>query len=618
MDFVVAQGLTGLAHASALFLVASGLTIIFGVTRIVNFAHGSLYMLGAYGAYAITTTLVPLAGGVGFWAGVLASALAVGAVGAVLELLVMRRLYASHELFQLLATFGVVLIVDDVVLAVWGPQDLVVARPPLLDGAVAVMGRAIPAYDLVLIALGPVVLAALHWAFRRTRWGLLVRAATQDREMVGALGVHQRRLFTATVALGAALAGLGGALQVPREAASLDMDMAVIAEAFVVTVVGGMGSVPGAFLAALIVAELNAFGILVLPEISIVLLFVVMAAVLVVRPRGLLGRPELQTHPTHGESEPLLVPGGWGTAAAAALAVAVLAALPAVAGGYALSVVTELLIMALFAASLQFVLGVGGMISFGHAAYLGLGAYAAALLTQTTGAPMTGALVLAPLAGGLGALVFGWFCVRLSGVYMAMLTLAFAQIAWAAAHQWVAVTGGSNGILGVWPAAWASGVTAFYWLTLAVVTAALALLWRVVFSPFGYGVRATRDSPRRAEAVGIDLHRQRWLGFTLGGVFAGLAGGLYAFLKGSVFPSVLAIPMSIDALVMTLLGGVQTLVGPLLGAGLYDGLKTVLMSATDVWRAIVGTAIVLLCVAFPSGVVGNAKAWLARRKGVHA
>jgi len=128
-------------------------------------------------------------------------------------------------------------------------------------------------------------------------------------------------------------------------------------------------------------------------------------------------------------------------------------------------------------------------------------------------------------------------------------------------------------------------------------------------------VRATRDSPRRAEAVGIDLHRQRWLGFTLGGVFAGLAGGLYAFLKGSVFPSVLAIPMSIDALVMTLLGGVQTLVGPLFGAALYDGLKAVLMSATDAWRAIVGTAIVVLCVAFPRGVVGTAKAWLAARKG---
>jgi len=616
MDFVVAQGLTGLASASALFLVASGLTIIFGVTRIVNFAHGSLYMLGAYAAYSLTTTFMPLAGGLGFWAGVLASALAVAAVGALLELLVMRRLYASHELFQLLATFGVVLILDDAVLAVWGPQDLTVPRPPLLDGAVTVMGRAIPAYDLLLIALGPVVLVGLHWAFRRTRWGLLVRAATQDREMVGALGVDQRGLFTATVALGAALAGLGGALQLPREAASLDMDMAVIAEAFVVTVVGGMGSVPGAFLAALIVAELNAFGILVLPEISIVLLFAVMAVVLVLRPQGLLGRPELQAHPTHGESEPLLVPPGRWAALAAAAGVAALAALPAVAGGYVLSVATEILVMALFAASLQFVLGVGGMISFGHAAYLGMGAYAAALLTQHTGAPMTGALALAPVAGGLAAFVFGWFCVRLSGVYMAMLTLAFAQIAWAAAHQWVAVTGGSNGILGVWPAAWAGGASAFYWLTLAVVAAAIALLWRVVFAPFGYGVRATRDSPRRAGAVGIDLHRQRWFGFTLGGVFAGLAGGLYAFLKGSVFPGVLAIPMSVDALVMVLLGGVQTLAGPLLGAGVYDGLKTVLMSATDFWRVIVGAAIVLLCVAFPRGLIGNLRAWRTARRAV--
>ena len=618
MGVVLAQAVTGLAEASALFLVASGLSIIFGVTRIVNFAHGSLYMVGAFTAHTLLTRVLPGLGGAEILAAAVMAAIAVGALGGVLELLVMRRLYASHELFQLLATFGVLLILNDAALAVWGPADRMVARPPALDGAVTLLGQRVPTYDLVLIALGPAVLLALTWVFRRTRWGLLVRAATQDREMLAALGVDQRWLFTGVVMLGAALAGLGGAVQLPREAASLSMDTRIIAEAFVVVVVGGMGSVPGAYLAALLVGALQAFGILVLPESAIVLVFVVMAAVLVVRPRGLLGRADTSVHATHGERESLLAPPGRPTALASAGTLAALAALPLVADSYTLTVASEVLIMALFAASLQLVMGVGGMISFGHAAYLGLGAYAAGLAATALGAPMPAALALAPVAGGAGALLVGWVCVRLAGVYLAMLTLAFAQIVWAAAHQWVALTGGSNGILGVWPPPWASSPAAFYLLTLALVALAIAGLWQAVFSPFGYALRATRDSPARAAAVGIDVHRQRWLGFALGGAAAGLAGGLYAYAKGSVFPTVAAIPTSIDALAMVLLGGVQTLTGPLVGAVVYDGLKTWLTGATELWGAVLGTVIVVLCVGFPRGVAGNLKAWWRARHGAAA
>jgi branched-chain amino acid transport system permease protein len=618
MEFVVVQFLTGLASASALFLVACGLSIIFGVTRIVNFAHGSFFMVGAYGAYSLSGWLMDALGGIGFWLALPLAAVGVGLLGALVEVLVLRRLYRSHELFQLLATFGLVLVIKDVTLATWGPQDLLGPRAPGAGGAIDVLGEKVPEYDLVLIALGPLVLLGLWALFHRTRWGVLVRAATQDREMVGALGVDQKKLFTGVVFLGSALAGLGGAVQIPREAANLNMDLNIIAEVFAVTVVGGMGSIAGPFLAALLVAQLNAFGILVLPEISIVLLFLVMAVVLVLRPQGLLGRKELAGSATHGAPETPLVPDGRAMAAAGGAVLVLLAALPLVAGGYQLSVASEILILALFASSLQFIMGVGGMISFGHAAYLGLGAYAVGLSVSHWNLPMTGALALAPVAGGLGALIFGWFCVRLSGVYLAMLTLAFAQIAWSIAFQWTAVTGGDNGLLGIWPAAWASDPAAFYWLTLALVAAAVVLLRRIVFAPFGYGLRAGRDSALRAEAVGIATFRQRWYAFTLAGVFAGLAGGLYAFAKGSVFPEVLSIPMSLDALVMVLLGGVQTLAGPLVGAAVFDGFKTWVMSETDFWRAIVGAAIVLLCIAFPRGIVGNLRAWWVERRGAPA
>jgi branched-chain amino acid transport system permease protein len=614
MEALAVQFITGLAGASALFLVACGLSIIFGVTRIVNFAHGSFYMLGAYLAVSLTGWFMDALGGVGFWLGLLAAALAVGVAGALLEVLVLRRLYRSHELFQLLATFGVVLIVQDLVLAVWGPSDLIGPRAPGASGAFEILGGRVPHYDLVLIAIGPLVLVGLWLLFTRTHWGVLVRAATQDREMLGALGVNQRALFTTVLFLGAALAGLGGALQIPREAANLGMDLNIIAEAFVVTVVGGMGSILGPFLAALLVAQLNAFGILILPQISIVLLFLVMAVVLVLRPHGLLGKPEHVQPAGQSAGPPVLdVPELWAWAGGLAL-LAGLALLPLAAGGYALGVASEILILALFAASLQFIMGLGGMISFGHAAYLGLGAYAAALLTAEAGWPMGGALVLAPLAGGLGALVVGWFCVRLSGVYLAMLTLAFAQIGWSVAHQWTPVTGGDNGILGVWPAPWVDSPARFYWLCLALCGAAIALLRRISLAPFGQLLRAGRDAPDRAAAIGIDLRRQRWAAFSLAGVFAGLAGGLYAFLKGSVFPDVMAIPTSVDALVMVLLGGVATLTGPLVGAAVYDGLKAELVTRTEFWRVIIGGVIVLLCVAFPRGLVGQAQALLRRRQ----
>jgi branched-chain amino acid transport system permease protein len=253
---ILIQLLNGLASASSLFLVAAGLSIIFGVTRIVNFAHGSLYMLGAYAAYSLVKLFQGAhLGGVylGFWGGVLAAGVLVAVFGALLERLLLRRLYGSPELLQLLATFALVLVIRDFSLWVWGPEDLLGPRAPGLGGAVEIAGRKVPEYDLFLIALGPLVLLSLWLLLTRTRWGTLVRAATEDREMAGALGVNQAWLFTSVFALGSFLAGLGGAIQVPREPAVLTMDLSILSDVFVVVVVGGMGSIPGAYLAAVII-----------------------------------------------------------------------------------------------------------------------------------------------------------------------------------------------------------------------------------------------------------------------------------------------------------------------------------------------------------------------------
>ncbi len=620
MSSVVIQFLNGLASASTLFLIAVGLSLIFGVTRIVNFAHGSLYMLGIYVAYSFVTGLG--GGAPGFFAGVILAALVVGLVGAAIEIAILRRVYQAPELFQLLATFALTLVIKDLALWLWGAEDLLGPRAPGLSGAVTILGLPFPEYDLFLIAIGPIVLGGLWLLLNRTRWGTLIRAATEDREMVGALGVNQKWLFTGVFALGALLAGLGGALQVPREPAQLFLDLTAISDAFVVVVVGGMGSIPGAFLAALLIGEIKAFCIglgtvefagttFSFSKLTLVAEFIVMAIVLVLRPQGLLGKPWATQRAAAGHVEPPLRPGGRAARTATVVGLVALAALPLVTSGYTLVLAIDIFVFALFAASLHFMLGPGGMVSFGHAAYLGLGAYGAALLLKHAGWPMEGALSAAPFAAALGAAVFGWFCVRLSGVYLAMLTLAFAQIAWSIVFQWDAFTGGSNGIVGVWPAPWLASRTAFYCLALVLCAGAIWAMRRMLFAPFGYALRAARDSPLRADAIGIDVRRVQWLAFIVAGGFAGLAGGLFAFSKGSISPdSTMGVSRSIDALVMVLLGGVQTLSGPLVGAAVFTWLQDTIARNTDYWRALLGITILVIVLVFPQGIVGGLRAWL--------
>jgi branched-chain amino acid transport system permease protein len=283
-SLILLQLLSGLAHAMVLFLIASGLSLIFGVTRIVNFAHGSFYMLAAYLTYTLTG-LLPLGPG-SFYVAVVLAAAAVGLVGLVVEVGLLRRVYRAPELYQLLLTFALVLIVADVVAMVWGRENKTGPTAPGLGGSVRIAGQLFPTYDLALIAVGLLVGLVLWWLFQRTRWGVLIRAATLDREMVAVLGVDQRRLFTSVFVLGSALAGLGGALQVPRQALTNVMDTTIITEAFVVVVIGGMGSLPGALLAAVLIGIVDALGVLWLPQASLVMTFVVMAVVLIVRPWG--------------------------------------------------------------------------------------------------------------------------------------------------------------------------------------------------------------------------------------------------------------------------------------------------------------------------------------------
>jgi branched-chain amino acid transport system permease protein len=571
-------------------------------------------MLGTYIAYSFATKI---GGALGFWGGIVATAIVVGGIGALIETVLLRRIYRAPELFQLLATFALVLIINDATLYLWGPEDLLGPRAPGLSGAVEILGRHLPSYDLFLAAIAPLALIALHVALTRTRFGRLVRAATQDREMVGALGVNQALLFTAVFALGAALAGFGGALQVAREPANLGTDLTAISDAFVVVVVGGMGSITGAYLAAVIIAEVKAiciglgvvdFGFISVnfSKLTLVAEFLVMAAVLIARPYGLLGRAQAAVRSV-AEPESPLRPATPALKALALAALLLLLLLPLLAqrSPYFLILGIDVLVAVIFAASLHFIAGPGGMHSFGHAAYFGLGAYGAALLVKWLAVPMGVGLVAAPLVALAGALLFGWFAVRLSGVYLAMLTLAFAQIVWAAVFQWENLTGGSNGVIGVWPPPPFDQAWVYFLLTLVLALTAVLLLRRFLFAPFGYAMRAGRDSALRAEAIGIDVKRIHWLGFAIAGAVCGVAGGLFAFAKGSISPETIGVSRSIDGLVMVLLGGIQTLTGPIVGATVFATLQDTVMRQTEYWRALLGVIILLLVLAFPQGIAGG-------------
>src|SRR5712692_581081 len=278
------QGLVGLSEAMYLWLVAAGLSLIFGVLRVLNFAHGSLYMLGAYLTYAVFR----VAGG-SFWIALLAGPLLVAAVGWVLEFGFLRRVYRIDEAFQLLLTFAFVLIFDDLVKLVFGPVYQSPPTPKELSGAVFIAGSILPAYHLFILAVGAAVGLGLWLLLERTRFGLIIRATAADREMARALAVRSSRLFTWVFVLGAWLAGIGGALSIPVRAISPGMGELIIIEAFVVVVLGGLGSLRGAFLGAVVIGLLHAYGLLYLPVLELALAYVVMAAVLIIRPQGFFG-----------------------------------------------------------------------------------------------------------------------------------------------------------------------------------------------------------------------------------------------------------------------------------------------------------------------------------------
>jgi branched-chain amino acid transport system permease protein len=281
---ILIQFLNGLSTAMLLFLLASGLTLIFGVLRVINFAHGSLYMLGAYFAYS----LVHVSGN--YWLALLVGPVFVAIVAGIIELFFLRRLYVREHEFQLLLLYSFVLIMDDVVKAFWGTALKLVPKPEVLAGSIQIAGRPFPAYTLLIIVLGPVVALILWYSLNRTKIGKQVVAASLDREAANALGMNVPFLFTAVFMFGAWLGGVGGVVAAPLRAASPGMGIEIVIMSFAVVIIGGLGSVWGSLLGSLIIGEVLAFGTLIVPGLVVLLPFALMILIFLWRPQGLFGR----------------------------------------------------------------------------------------------------------------------------------------------------------------------------------------------------------------------------------------------------------------------------------------------------------------------------------------
>ena len=279
----------GLTTAMFLFLIASGLSLVFGIMRVINFAHGSFYMIGAYLAWQGVQWFHPT--GAGFWGAALLAACGVGVLGAVVERLFFRSLYGREELYQLLFTYALVLILGDVAKFLWGTQQLSVSTPPVLAGSVQIFGSTQPLYNLFMMVIGPVIAFCGWLVLNRSGVGRMVRAAQMDREMLDALGANVGTIYTGMFVVSSFLAGLSGALVTPIQSIVPGMDVLIIVQAFIVVVIGGMGSLWGTFWGSVIYGEVLSFGILIFPGFSLFSVFALMAVILIVRPWGLFGRP---------------------------------------------------------------------------------------------------------------------------------------------------------------------------------------------------------------------------------------------------------------------------------------------------------------------------------------
>ncbi len=599
MELFVAQLLNGLVYGVLLFLMAAGLSLIFGLMNVVSLAHGSFFMLGAFIGWTIFKTTGS------FWLAFVLAPIPVIALGVLMEVVFLRPLYRRGHMDQVLLTFGFTFVFLDLVLTVWGRSVLGLPAPAALQGTMQIGLGVFSAYRLFLIGFGFAIALLLWLLLDRSRIGAMVRAGVDNAGMAAGLGANIPVLFSGIFGFGVALAALGGIAAAPVLGVYPGMDADILIPAFIVIVIGGMGSLRGAFVGSLLIGICDTFGKAYFQSITLFLIYLTMIVVLLIRPQGLFGikysdvtvAPAVST-----TSRPL-------TRQTRIAEIAVLIAfvlLPFVMTDYPRSLVAEIFIFAIFAMSLDLIFGFTGLMSLGHAAFFGLGAYAVAILGTQFGLNAWLGVAAGVALAGCGAALIGFFCVRTSGIPFLMLTLALSQLVYSVALKWRDVTGGSDGLAIADKPSFLgfdlSNSLTMYFMALVFFAAVYWALRRLLNAPLGHVFIGIRENEQRMSAIGYPTSAYKLLSFTIAGAIAGLAGGLYAIFNGFISSDAVYWTASGDILIMTMLGGAGTLIGPAIGATIFLLMKNVVSSFSEHWLAVIGVTFICCVMFFPGGL----------------
>lgn len=619
--------LNGLAFAGILFLISSGLTLILGLARVVNFAHGSLCILGGY----IFVSIVNFTGN--WWLALVFAPIFIAIIGGLIEYFLLKPIYKKEELLQLILTFGLVLIIEDLIKMIWGsvPYSTNV-MPPLLSGFVNVFGIAFPKSSLGTIFAAVVIGVFLGLILTRTRLGKQINSASSDMEMTEALGIDVSKLFTFVFALGSLCAGIGGCLITMTMGLLPPLGLEYLIYAFAVVIIGGLGSYKGSIFGALIVGICYAFGILIIPDFAMVLVFALLLLTLLLRPRGLFGvidetrTPTVTAHAKVQFKASWLANGKISSSTMGAIGgislICFVIALPFMTTGYWIIFVTEIMVFMVLATSLNLLLRTG-MLSLAHGAFFGAGAYAGSLILMHFTNSLLLSVILSVVIAGLLALIIGVLSLRHVEIYFALLTLAFAQFVYTVIFKWKALTGGDDGLIGIpLPSLNLFGMTGdiftpdseikYMYLVLIFTVFCLIILRMVFKSPFGQILHAIRENPERVMFLGINPNRYKLGAFVIAGCVAGLAGAIFAPFQMVISPIAAHWTKAIDPLFMNIIGGVNSIIGPSVGAIIFSIFKDWLSSLMEYWRIIFGIILVLAALIFPSGLVEYTKIALSK------
>ena len=591
-QFWIVQTLNSVAFGGLLFLLSSGFSLAFGLMRIPNLAHGAFFMLGAY----FGATVVYFGGN--FWLAALAAGAGVGLVGIALERFILRPL-AGNIQGQVLVTLGIAFIMADICLLVWTGDPWTVPAPPALRPPLLMGGFAFPTYRLVVVVIALVAAIALYFLMERTRLGAMIRAGVDDMEMARGVGIPVSMLFTVVFLLGAVLAGAAGAFGGPMLNAYPGLDADMLPLALIVVILGGAGSPAGRLHRQLRSRLSLQFRHRTVSRPRLLHPVPAHGAGARVHAAGLVrAGPAVNSHGLRGQR----------LAAAACLAVPWI-----ITNDYYINLASQILIYALLALSLNLLLGYGGMVSLGHAAFLGLTGYSTILLVLAGYGQLTTAILSVVFSTACGAL-FGVLALRASGIGFLMITLALGQIVWGIAYRANELTGGDNGItLPARPAPFGIDINSasnFYYFTLIVFAIALFCIWRLTRSPFGAALCGTRDQPRRMsharpqrmDGPVADVRDRVLLGLDL--------GLLYVYYNLFMSPHAISLQQSAEALLMAILGGASTLSGPIIGAAIITIVKNVVSTYVERWNTLLGLIFVLVIMFMPYGLVpGCAQLW---------